>query len=163
MIVGVNKFQPKNPEQLDILEIDNQAVRLEQIEKLSAIRASRNENTVSQALDAVRKGAQGTENLLELCVTAMRARASVGEVLDALSDVFSRYSAKAEVVSGVYEKHFNDDEEFDILSNAMDTFKQQTNETLSFTLQVGQDGHDRGAKVIASAFQDFDAGCCGAC
>ena len=156
VIVGVNKFQPKNPEQLDILEIDNQAVRLEQIEKLSAIRASRNENTVSQALDAVRKGAQGTENLLELCVTAMRARASVGEVSDALSDVFSRYSAKAEVVSGVYEKHFNDDEELNILSNVMDTFKQQTNETpILYLAKLGQDGHDRGAKVIASAFQDF--------
>ena len=156
VIVGVNKFQPKNPEQLDILEIDNQAVRLEQIQKLSAIRASRNENTVSQALDAVRKGAQGTENLLELCVTAMRARASVGEVSDALSDVFSRYSAKAEVVSGVYEKHFNDDEELNILSNAMDTFKQQTNETpILYLAKLGQDGHDRGAKVIASAFQDF--------
>ena len=156
VIVGVNKFQPKNPEQLDILEIDNQAVRLEQIEKLSAIRASRNENTVSQALDAVRKGAQGTENLLGLCVTAMRARASVGEVSDALSDVFSRYSAKAEVVSGVYEKHFTNDEELKTLSGAMDTFKQQTNETpILYLAKLGQDGHDRGAKVIASAFQDF--------
>ena len=156
VIVGVNKFQPKNPEQLDILEIDNQAVRLEQIEKLSAIRASRNENTVSQALDAVRKGAQGTENLLGLCVTAMRARASVGEVSDALSDVFSRYSAKAEVVSGVYEKHFTNDEELKTLSGAMDTFKQQTNETpILYLAKLGQDGHDRGAKAIASAFQDF--------
>ena len=156
VIVGVNKYQPENPEPLDILEIDNQAVRKEQIEKLSKTRKSRDEEQVRTALDALKSGSEGNENLLGLCVDAMRARATVGEVSETLAEIFSRYRATPEVVSGVYESHFNDEAELKNLDNAMQAFKNQTNEAPTLYLaKLGQDGHDRGAKVIASAFQDF--------
>jgi len=156
VIVGVNKYQPENPEPLDILEIDNQAVRREQIEKLSKTRKSRDEEQVRTALDALKSGAEGNENLLGLSVDAMRARATVGEVSETLAEIFSRYRATPEVVSGVYESHFNDEAELKNLGNAMQAFKNQTNEAPTLYLaKLGQDGHDRGAKVIASAFQDF--------
>ncbi len=156
VIVGVNKYQPENPEQLDILEIDNQAVRQEQIKKLDAIRASRDEQAVGLALAAIKAGAKNASNLLGLCVDAMRVRATVGEVSEALAEIFSRYSATPEVVSGVYESQFKDEAELAKLNLAMQGFKQQTDETpILYLAKLGQDGHDRGAKVIASAFQDF--------
>ena len=158
VIVGVNKFQPAEATQVDVLEIDNQAVREEQIAQLVDIKARRDEAEVTRTLAALRQAAQdGTGNLLALSVEAMRARATVGEVSEALADSFGRYEGQNELVTGVYQDAFGADAPiFGKINDALAQFTGITEEAPGlYMAKLGQDGHDRGAKVIASAFSDM--------
>ena len=157
VIVGVNKFQPDQKTDIDVLEIDNRAVRDQQIAQLTEIKAKRDDDAVRQTLSALEAGAaSGEGNLLALAVEAMRARATVGEVSGVLANVFDRYEAKSNLVTGVYKDQFGDDEIFSAIDTALGKFKSITNEAPRlYMAKLGQDGHDRGAKVIASAFHDM--------
>ena len=157
VIVGVNKFQPDQKTDIDVLEIDNRAVREQQIAQLTEIKAKRDDDAVRQTLSALEAGAaSGEGNLLALAVEAMRARATVGEVSGVLANVFDRYEAKSNLVTGVYKDQFGDDEIFSAIDTALGKFKSITNEAPRlYMAKLGQDGHDRGAKVIASAFHDM--------
>ena len=157
VIVGVNKFQPDQKTDIDVLEIDNRAVREQQIAQLTEIKAKRDDDAVKQTLSALEAGAaSGEGNLLALAVEAMRARATVGEVSGVLANVFDRYEAKSNLVTGVYKDQFGDDEIFSAIDTALGKFKSITNEAPRlYMAKLGQDGHDRGAKVIASAFHDM--------
>ena len=157
VIVGVNKFQPDQKTDIDVLEIDNRAVREQQIAQLTEIKAKRDDDAVRETLSALEAGAaSGEGNLLALAVEAMRARATVGEVSGVLANVFDRYEAKSNLVTGVYKDQFGDDEIFRAIDTALGKFKSITNEAPRlYMAKLGQDGHDRGAKVIASAFHDM--------
>ena len=157
VIVGVNKFQPDQKTDIDVLEIDNRAVREQQIAQLTEIKAKRDDDAVRQTLSALEAGAaSGEGNLLALAVEAMRGRATVGEVSGVLANVFDRYEAKSNLVTGVYKDQFGDDEIFSAIDTALGKFKSITNEAPRlYMAKLGQDGHDRGAKVIASAFHDM--------
>ena len=157
VIVGVNKYQPQAATDIEVLEIDNKAVRESQIVQLADIKAKRDNDTVTQCLENLREIAKtGTGNLLAASVEAMRARATVGEVSDALSDVFNRYEGKPDLVTGIYRDAFGDDAVFDAIETALGKFKSITSEAPKlYMAKLGQDGHDRGAKVIASAFHDM--------
>ena len=157
VIVGVNKFKPDQKTDIDVLEIDNRAVREQQIAQLKEIKAKRDDDAVRQTLSALEAGAaSGEGNLLALAVEAMRARATVGEVSGVLANVFDRYEAKSNLVTGVYKDQFGDDEIFSAIDTALGKFKSITNEAPRlYMAKLGQDGHDRGAKVIASAFHDL--------
>ena len=157
VIVGVNKYQPETNTDIEVLEIDNKAVRDAQIAQLQAIKARRDSTLVQKTLADIRNCAASQEgNLLAVCIEAMRARATVGEVSDALSDVFDRYQGTPELVTGIYRDAFGDDEIFDSIEAALQGFSAITNERPSlYMAKLGQDGHDRGAKVIASAFSDM--------
>ena len=157
VIVGVNKYQPQDATDIDILEIDNQAVRDEQIASIAQIKATRDNEATNKALAHLREVANSKSgNLLEASVEAMRARATVGEVSDALSDIFSRYQGKPELVTGVYRDAFGEDEIFTKIATSLKDFQSITNEAPAlYMAKLGQDGHDRGAKVIASAFSDM--------
>ena len=157
VIVGVNKFKPEAPTDIDVLEIDNKAVREAQINQLAEIKKSRDDDAVQSALAALSDAAKtGEGNLLALSVEAMRARATVGEVSDALADHYSRYQASSHLVTGIYEKEFGDAPIFAAIKQALGQFSTITDEAPSlYMAKLGQDGHDRGAKVIASAFSDM--------
>jgi methylmalonyl-CoA mutase len=157
VIVGVNKFRlPEEPE-IDVREIDNRAVREAQIARLQRIRETRDAGRVQGALDALTRAAEtGAGNLLELAVEAARARASVGEISGALEKVWGRYHAEIRSISGVYGGHFEQDEDWQALRREIDRFvADHGRRPRMLVAKVGQDGHDRGAKVIASAFADL--------
>jgi len=157
IIVGVNKFQlPEEPE-IDIREIDNRAVREAQIARLRTIRATRDAAAVGTTLEALTQAAQGGHgNLLELAVAAARARATVGEISDALEKVWGRYHAQIRSISGVYGGQFGDDAEWSALRADVERFAaEHGRRPRMLVAKIGQDGHDRGAKVIASAFADL--------
>ena len=158
VIVGVNKYQPEDDAAVDILEIDNQAVRTEQIDKLGAIRSKRDNARVTDRLAALETGAGSTgQNLLALSIDAMRERATVGEVSDALERAFGRYKATPELVTGVYESHFGEADQLASIRESLNAFRAESDGEVPvlYLAKLGQDGHDRGAKVIASAFSDF--------
>lgn len=157
IIVGVNKFRlPEEPE-IEIREIDNTAVRERQIERLKKIRATRDQARVEAALNALTRAAEtGEGNLLALAVEAARARATVGEISAALEKVWGRYQAEVRSVSGVYGGQYNDDPEWQQLRAEVDAFaREHGRRPRILVAKVGQDGHDRGAKVIATAFADL--------
>jgi methylmalonyl-CoA mutase len=156
VIVGVNKYPPAKEEVVDILEIDNGAVRDAQLRRLAAIRGSRDEAAVSAALGALTAAARdGSGNLLALAVDATRARATVGEISSALEEVWGRYSASANTVSGVYGSAYEKDADWQALCADIAGFvEQHGRRPRMLVCKMGQDGHDRGAKVIASAFAD---------
>jgi methylmalonyl-CoA mutase len=157
VIVGVNKFKlPEEPE-IDTREIDNKAVREAQVARLKKIRETRDSRKVAAALEALTNAAAtGKGNLLELGVEAARARASVGEISDALEKVYSRYHAEIRSISGVYGKAFDDDGEWKALRAEVDKFAaDHGRRPRMLVAKIGQDGHDRGAKVIATAFADL--------
>jgi len=157
IIVGVNKFQlPEEPE-IDIREIDNRAVREAQIARLKTIRATRDAAQVHTTLEALTQAAQsGQGNLLELAVAAARARATVGEISDALEKVWGRYHAQIRSISGVYGGQYGDDAEWSSLRAEVERFAaEHGRRPRMLVAKIGQDGHDRGAKVIASAFADL--------
>jgi methylmalonyl-CoA mutase len=157
VVVGVNRFRPEKDEPITLLEIDNTAVRESQIARLRKVRASRDGAACQAALAALTEAAaSGEGNLLELAVTAARARASVGEISDALETVFTRYRARTRSVSGVYGALFADDAAFaDIRQRVADFAEQEGRRPRMLVVKLGQDGHDRGAKVIATAFADI--------
>lgn len=157
VIVGVNKYQPSEKEPLDILEIDNTKVRESQIARLQKLRAERDDNAVQQSLAALSEaGRTGDGNLLALAVDAVRARATVGEISDALEAVYDRYRAEPRPISGVYGSVYDGDESWSHLQNDIAQFeKEEGRRPRLLVVKLGQDGHDRGAKVIATAFADL--------
>jgi methylmalonyl-CoA mutase len=157
VIVGVNKYRaPREPE-LDVLDIDNDAVRQAQIERLEAIRARRDAAGVERALARLAQVARSGEgNLLEAAVEAARLRATVGEISEALEKVFTRYRADVRSVSGVYRGVYEGDEEFDaVLREVQEFSRREGRRPRMLAVKLGQDGHDRGMKVIATAFADL--------
>ena len=157
VIVGVNKFKSDEQDPIEILDIDNNAVRNEQISKLIEIKKLRNSNKVKIALENLKNAAKvNTGNLLDLTIIAIRARATVGEVSYALEEVYGRYGVKQDVIKNVYKNSYLNKEDFKEVDNALLNFKNIAGENPKiFMAKLGQDGHDRGAKVIASAFTDI--------
>jgi methylmalonyl-CoA mutase len=157
VIVGVNKFKLDKEDPVEILEIDNVAVRDNQIARLKSIRASRNEARVRQTLEALTSAArERAGNLLELSIAAMRERATVGEVSDALEQVWGRHRANSQEVSGVYAGAYESADSWNALKTEIDTFAAAAGRRPRVMIaKLGQDGHDRGAKVVASAFADL--------
>lgn len=157
-IVGVNLQRLEKEEALDILEVDNTSVRQQQVERLEAIRESRDEAKVTACLAALRNGAAGDANLLALAVEAARERATLGEISDALEDVFGRFQARSQLITGVYSKTYAATDETTVadVRAQTDAFaKDQGRRPRILVAKMGQDGHDRGAKVIATAFADL--------
>ncbi|GIW43522.1 MAG: methylmalonyl-CoA mutase [Candidatus Binatia bacterium] len=157
VIVGVNKYRlPEEPE-IEIREIDNTAVRERQIERLKKIRATRDQAKVEAALNALTRAAEtGEGNLLALAVEAARARATVGEISAALEKVWGRYQAEVRSISGVYGGQYADDPEWQRLREEVEAFAREHGRRPRILIaKIGQDGHDRGAKVIATAFADL--------
>ncbi len=157
VIVGVNKYQLAHEPEIDVLDIDNTAVRESQITRLASIRASRDAEAVAHALDALRDGARtGEGNLLELAVQAARLRATVGEISDAMADVFTRYEAHTMTIEGVYGAEYANDTAYNALRADVAAFEQEFGRRPRILVaKLGQDGHDRGAKVIATSFADI--------
>ncbi|MDD2408372.1 MAG: methylmalonyl-CoA mutase, partial [Tepidiphilus sp.] len=158
VIVGVNKYRlEKEDHPIEVLEIDNRAVREKQIERLKKLRAERDPVRVQQALEALTRCAQtGEGNLLALAIEAVRARATVGEVSDALEKVWGRYQANPQTVTGVYGAVVEGREEWRMLKDEIERFIEEEGRRPRIMIaKLGQDGHDRGAKVVASAFADL--------
>lgn len=157
VIVGVNKYQLKEHDQLDILEIDNSEVRQAQLEKLAALKGSRDQGAVEKALDALTEAAKtGEGNLLAKTIEAARVRATVGEMTDALEKVYGRYRSEARPISGVYGAAYEGDSNWDRVHGKIEAFaKDKGRRPRILVVKLGQDGHDRGAKVIATAFADL--------
>ena len=157
VIVGVNKFKSDQQDLIDVLDIDNKVVREEQITKLNQIKNTRNTVNVNNALDNLKKAAENnTDNLLELSIEAVRARATVGEISFALEEVYGRYGVKQQVIKDVYKNTYSNKDDFVEVDSALTKFKKIAGENPKiFMAKLGQDGHDRGAKVIASAFTDI--------
>ncbi len=155
-IVGVNKYRLDDEPPVDVREIDNTDVRRQQIERLERIKAERDPERVRRVLDALTAGAAGDANLLELSIEASRARATVGEISDALEHVFGRHRAVIRTISGVFGGAYTDDEEFLRIRKEVEAFAQEEGRRPRILVaKLGQDGHDRGAKVIATAFADL--------
>ena len=157
VIVGTNKYLAKNAEPVEVREIDNSAVRNAQIERLKNIRKSRDTQKVNSALKIITDAAEtGEENLLALSINAMRLRASVGEVSTAIEKIWGRYNAPIQSISGVYAKAFLDQNKISAVREEINSFaKKAGRRPRIMVAKMGQDGHDRGAKVIATAFADL--------
>ena len=157
VIVGVNKYRLENEDDLDILDIDNAAVREAQIARIEKMRRQRDPKRWQETIDALRKVAQtGEGNILEAAVNAARARATLGEISDALRDAFGDHAAVPKVVRKVYGAAYEGEPEYETLTQRLDEFAKVLGETPKLLVaKLGQDGHDRGAKVIASAFGDI--------
>ena len=156
VIVGVNKFQIDEQDVVDILEIDNEQVREAQVSRLADIRATRDDAAVTTALSALTEAARsGQGNLLELAIKATRCRATVGEISDAMEQVFGRFTANSQTVSGVYGAAYKGDADWEKISMDIDAFvAAHGRRPRMLVAKMGQDGHDRGAKVVATAFAD---------
>lgn len=157
IIVGVNNYQLDHEDPLHILEVDNNAVRNAQVERLQQIKASRNEAKVKQVLANLTECAQsGDGNLLDLAVQAARERATLGEISDALEKVFGRYKATINSITGVYSREIKEDETFKKAVELADKFAElEGRRPRIMVAKMGQDGHDRGAKVVATSFADL--------
>jgi methylmalonyl-CoA mutase len=157
IMVGVNKYQPESQDSLNILEVDNRAVRERQIRRLKEVKNARNQAAVNQAIQALTEAAEtGKGNLLELSVNAARLRATLGETSMAMEKVFGRYQAATQTISGVYAAASHGDSAFQKARNMANEFaKREGRRPRILIAKAGQDGHDRGAKVIATAFADI--------
>ncbi len=156
VIVGVNKYRLDKEDPVDILDIDNEAVRQSQLARLASIRASRDESAVEAILEDIYQCAvSGKGNLLELAIEATRRRATVGEISFAMEREFGRFNAQAQTVSGVYGSAFQQDENWQAISRDIEAFvAKHGRRPRMLVCKMGQDGHDRGAKVVATAFAD---------
>ncbi|WP_268849099.1 methylmalonyl-CoA mutase [Flavobacterium aestivum] len=156
IIVGVNKYRLEKEDPLQILDVDNQMVRLQQLEQLDRIKATRDANKVQTSLQKLTHCAQtGEGNLLEFAIEAARNRCTLGEISDALETVFGRYKAQIKSFSGVYSKEMKDDKSFEKAKQLADAFaKQEGRRPRIMIAKMGQDGHDRGAKVVATGYAD---------
>jgi len=156
-IVGVNKYILSKEAPIDILDIDNSMVRQKQIERINKVKAERDDKKVNETLQALTKAAEDENaNLLELAVEAARARATVGEISDALEKVYGRHRAKAETIQGVYGSVYEGDMTYDSVKKKIDDFaEQEGRRPRILVVKLGQDGHNRGAKVVATAFADL--------
>ena len=156
-VVGVNRYKPDFDEDVEVLKVDNSAVRAQQLSKLSRLRSERDEAGTQAALTALSNGAAADGNLLELCVNAARARASVGEMSDAMEKVFGRHTATVQAITGVYKREAGKmGARIDAVRAMADEFAEHDGRRPRILVaKMGQDGHDRGQKVIASAFADL--------
>jgi methylmalonyl-CoA mutase len=157
IIVGVNKYRPAEEQQIEVLVVDNKAVRESQLRRLAQVRAARDAQAVDHALAALKAAAEnGSGNLLELAVAAARSRATLGEISTALEEVFGRYQAVNRTISGVYSSEIQDDPDFRKSRELAQEFATLEGRRPRILMaKMGQDGHDRGAKVIATAFADL--------
>ena len=154
---GVNSNRLENEDQVNVLSVDNTKARESQISKLKALKASRDEATTQKALaDITECCRSGQGNLLELSVRASKARATVGEITNAMETVFKRYVAKDNLVSGAYKAEFGEEDELKNVTRRVVEFEEKDGRRPRILVaKLGQDGHDRGAKIIASAFSDL--------
>ncbi|MEM1343825.1 MAG: methylmalonyl-CoA mutase [Pseudomonadota bacterium] len=156
VIVGVNKWRLEEERDIDVLAIDNDKVRASQVARLEHIRATRDQAAWEAAIKALEDGARGDGNLLALAVEAARARATVGEMSDAMERVFGRHRAEVKTLAGVYGKAYEGDAGFAQIQRDVETFAEaEGRRPRMLVVKMGQDGHDRGAKVIATAFADI--------
>jgi len=156
VIVGVNNYFSSNEQIVDILSIDNQDVREQQLNKLKIIKESRDEDRCQQTLENIESTAQNGGNLLEVAIQAAKARATVGEISQAMENVFGRHQAVAQSISGVYRSEYEGDDEFMKIEEKIANFSSANGRRPRIlVVKLGQDGHDRGAKVIATAFADM--------
>jgi methylmalonyl-CoA mutase len=156
VIVGVNKYVAPDDTPIDFLDVDNAKVRADQIARLAELRANRDQARCDAALEALTEGARGTANLLELCIEASRARATVGEISDAMEKVFSRHRAVIRSISGVYGSAYEGDDAYEKIRADVAGFATEFGRRpRMLVVKMGPDGHDRGAKVIATAFADI--------
>lgn len=156
VIVGVNKYKLETEDDVEILEIDNEKVRKSQVAALERIRAGRDEAAVEAALEDIYQcSVSGEGNLLDLAIKATRLRATVGEISFAMEREFGRFNAQAQTVSGVYGSAFQDDDDWQGIAGDIESFQSKHGRRPRMLVcKMGQDGHDRGAKVIATAFAD---------
>jgi methylmalonyl-CoA mutase len=157
VIVGVNQYQLKEEDPLHILEVDNEAVRKSQIKRLEALKSNRDDEKVQESLKNLTESAKsGDQNLLDLAVKAARNRATLGEISDALETVFGRHKAVHKTISGVYSKEIKDDKLFKEAAALADQFAEVEGRRPRIMIaKLGQDGHDRGAKVVATGYADL--------
>ena len=157
VVVGVNEYQLEHEDDIVTLEVDNQKVRNEQVEALKKIRADRDDNEVNQKLDKITKASKTEKgNLLELAVDAARSRATLGEISDAMEKVFGRHKAKNQTFTGVYSSEMKEDTSFKKAQELADKFAEIDGRRPRIMIaKMGQDGHDRGAKVVASSYADL--------
>ena len=156
VIVGVNRYRLDEQDAIETLDIDDNAVRVGQVERLERVKASRDLATVRRALDAIRTGAAGDGNLLALAVDAARARATLGEISAAMEDVFGRYGTEPKPVSGVYADAYEGDTRWLRLADGVDATRRRLGRRPRMLVaKVGQDGHDRGANLVSSMFADL--------
>jgi methylmalonyl-CoA mutase len=156
-VVGINKYRLDKEDPLEILEVDNTAVRNSQVDRLQRLRGERDETAVSEALNAITHAAEtGEGNLLELSVNAARVRASLGEISEAMEKVWGRHKAIIKSISGVYSSEFGEEEAIGEVRQMTDEFAEREGRRPRILVaKIGQDGHDRGAKVISTAFADL--------
>jgi methylmalonyl-CoA mutase len=157
ILVGVNKYQVDEKSDIEVLEVDNTAVRISQIERLKKLKAERDNEAVTAALNAITESARtGEGNLLELAVDAARKRATLGEISDAMESVFGRHKATIRTISGVYSSESHNDKDFKEVLELTDLFAEEEGRRPRIMIaKMGQDGHDRGAKVVATSFADM--------
>ena len=156
VIVGVNKYRKEGEDPIDILDVDNVAVREAQVRRIAAVKAARDEAACRTALDALREGAGGDANLLALAVDAARARATLGEISAAMEDVFGRYGTQPTPVKGIYGGAYADDARWDRLTDGVAaTERRLGRRPRMLVAKMGQDGHDRGANLVSSMFGDL--------
>jgi len=157
VIVGVNKFKPSQKENVEILDVDNVSVRSNQIERLKHIKATRDQDLCAQKLNDLEKTCKtGKGNLLEQAIEAAKARATVGEISHTMEKVFGRYRADTKTLSGVYQAAYENDDSFAKIQEKVKSFaNKEGRRPRILVIKLGQDGHDRGAKVIATAFADL--------
>jgi len=152
----VNKYKLAEQDAIEILDVDNVAVRAGQIERIERVKATRDEATCRAALDALREGAKGSENLLALAVECARARATLGEISSAMEDVFGRYGTQPTPVSGIYGGAYEDDARWTRLTDGVEaTERRMGRKPRMLVAKMGQDGHDRGANLVSSMFGDL--------
>lgn len=155
-VVGVNKHRLAEEEEINILKIDNIAVRKTQIKKLKKLRKERNEDKCQFALKELTRAAAGSDNLLEKSIEAARARATLGEISDAMEEVFGRHRAEIKSISGIYGAAYKGDKNYVDIQNKIQAFAEKVGRRPRILVaKMGQDGHDRGAKIIATAFADI--------
>ena len=156
VIVGVNKYRRDKEDPIELLDIDDDAVRAGQVARLERVRATRDETDCRAVLDALTDGARGDANLLALAVDAARARATVGEISDAMEAAFGRHRAEVRTLAGVYGAAYEGDDAFAAIQVDVEAFAEaEGRRPRMLVVKMGQDGHDRGAKVIATAFADL--------
>jgi methylmalonyl-CoA mutase len=156
-VIGVNKYQPTDETPIDVLKVDNSAVRQMQLEKLKRLKAERDSATLREALDALKRAADhGNGNLLALAIDAARAKATVGEISSALEEVYGRHRAEIKAITGVYKREVGMTGAVERVRVAVEAFEAaEGRRPRLLVAKIGQDGHDRGQKVIASAFADL--------
>ncbi len=156
VIVGVNKYRAENDAAFDVLDIDNSAVRQSQIQRLNEIKGKRNAQEVQKSLSTLEQGAKNQDNLLALAIECMRARATVGEVSDVLRKIFGEHKAPIQSIQHVYASEFSNTSDFEKIQNEVAKFAElEGRQPRILIAKLGQDGHDRGAKVIATGFADL--------